>query len=456
MTVDLEAIARRGHCEVSSLRNALPLLQQGYSPPFLARYRRDELGGIDEASLWALSAALAFEQAINDQRELLHAQWEATPLRDPSLGHAIRKSNSKRMLERLARRLKAESTENAGPADHLGVRVLNPRKGDGDDFAAIAEKLESVEDAGAAVAALDQALAKRLAGDPRVINAAVKWLSKHAKIFISSVSDPHTPDTTQQPSSASKPPQESQPASESPTSESPTEAAAEGGTSDVVAKPVAEVASVAADQAARAASTESEVPDDSESKPDAAGRLAAQTEPSATESPEAATEQAGRTNCCRTNCHRTNCHEQTATEQAANEQAATSKLPPSKLPPSKCHRANCHRANCHRANCHRANCHRANCHRASCHRTNCHRTNCHRKLPRTGTRQATESEAARRAEAAQNEGCSKAKEDFSATTSTPVARQRAQAARRKAIRGAGKLSSFQIVMLGRAPAQPSC
>ena len=131
MTVDLEAIARRGHCEVSSLRNALPLLQQGYSPPFLARYRRDELGGIDEGNLWALADAVAAEQAIIAERERLQELWEATPLSDPSLGHAIRKSNSKRMLERLARRLKLETAEDVSASDRLAVRLLNPRKGDG-------------------------------------------------------------------------------------------------------------------------------------------------------------------------------------------------------------------------------------------------------------------------------------------------------------------------------------
>ena len=62
MVVDLEAIARHGRCDVSSLRIALPLLEQGYSPPFLSRYRRDELSGVDEASLWALSAAIAAAQ----------------------------------------------------------------------------------------------------------------------------------------------------------------------------------------------------------------------------------------------------------------------------------------------------------------------------------------------------------------------------------------------------------
>ena len=172
MAVDLEAIARRGHCEVSSLRNALPLLQQGYSPPFLARYRRDELGGIDEASLWALSGATSAEDAIAQLRDQLQSQWESTPLADPAIGHAIRKSNTKRMLERLGRRLKSETADAATPSVHLAVRLLSPKKGDGSDLDAIAGGIESIKDVAAATADVDQALATRLAGDPRVISAA--------------------------------------------------------------------------------------------------------------------------------------------------------------------------------------------------------------------------------------------------------------------------------------------
>ena len=171
MNVDLEAIAQRGRCDVSSLRIALPLLQQGYSPPFLARYRRDELAGLDEASLWALSTALQTDQAIASRRDELLAAWEATPLQDPAIGHAIRKANSKRMLERLGRRLRTETSDHGGDSVRLAVRALNPRKGDGSDFAEIAEKVEGIQDAAAAVTGLDAALATRLAGDPRLISA---------------------------------------------------------------------------------------------------------------------------------------------------------------------------------------------------------------------------------------------------------------------------------------------
>ncbi|GAA5505745.1 S1 RNA-binding domain-containing protein [Novipirellula caenicola] len=192
MTVDLEAIARRGRCEESSLRIALPLIEQGYSPPFLARYRRDELGGLDEASLWALAEALQADRQLAARRAELLESWRATPIADPALGRAIEKANSKRMLERLGRRIKLESSEAVDSATRLAVRVLNPQKGDGDDLHAIAEQMETIDDANEASAKLEKSLAGRLAGDPRMINAAVQWLGKNAKIHVIEIHDPHS------------------------------------------------------------------------------------------------------------------------------------------------------------------------------------------------------------------------------------------------------------------------
>ncbi|WP_182864926.1 S1 RNA-binding domain-containing protein [Rhodopirellula sp. JC639] len=192
MAVDLEAIARRGRCDASSLKLALPLIEQGYEAPFLARYRRDELGGLDEATLWGLKAALDAEQSLADYRDELHQMWQSTPLADPAIGDAIRKSGSNRTLQRLAKRLRQETTTGIdSDANRLAVRMLNPQKGDPPDAASVAETMESVSDAAAAVEGLEKAIPDRLAGDPRVISAAVRWLSRNAKIHISDVHDPH-------------------------------------------------------------------------------------------------------------------------------------------------------------------------------------------------------------------------------------------------------------------------
>ena len=139
MAVDLEAIARRGRCDASSLKLGLPLLEQGYEAPFLARYRRDELGGLDEATLWNLKAAVDAETSIAEFREDLHQAWLATPLSDPAIGDAIRKSGSNRTLQRLGKRLRQETSAGIdSDANRLAVRMLNPQKGDPGDPAAVA------------------------------------------------------------------------------------------------------------------------------------------------------------------------------------------------------------------------------------------------------------------------------------------------------------------------------
>ena len=192
MSVDFDAIAQRGRCDVSSLRLAVPLLEQGYLPPFLARYRRDELGGVNESSLWELLSALQAEQQVQKRREGLIESWEKTTLRDPALGNSLKSSRSLRVLNRLGRRLKRESGDGVSSSIRLASRVLNPLPNDSGDATVLVSQLDGVENADDALAGLDAALAERLAGDPRIISAAVRWLSRHAKIHISQVHDPHS------------------------------------------------------------------------------------------------------------------------------------------------------------------------------------------------------------------------------------------------------------------------
>lgn len=210
MTVDLDAIAQRGRCEVSSLRLALPLIEQGYTPPFLSRYRRDELGDIDEASLWNLAHAVRTQKKLDEYRSDLQEAWKQTPLVDPAIGRAIGNAQSKRLLDRLSRRVKLETGESANLAQRLAVRTLNPQKGDGEDLKALAESLAAdpaaaetttegeaaapepaSNDVDGALAKLDATIAKRLIGDPRIVGAAVRWLSRNAKIRVMEVHDPH-------------------------------------------------------------------------------------------------------------------------------------------------------------------------------------------------------------------------------------------------------------------------
>ncbi len=190
MPVDLEAIARRSQCELTSLKAALPLIEQGFSPPFLARYRRDELGGLAEQPMWALYRAVREEAWVKNRREDLLKRLEQIPQADPALGRAIRSASSKRVIDRLGRRVRHEVQEASSPATRVALRVLNPEKNDPRELPLLLQALqltpEAVDDA-----AIDQALVQRLAGHPQLQATAVRWLINNAKIRIVSVKDIH-------------------------------------------------------------------------------------------------------------------------------------------------------------------------------------------------------------------------------------------------------------------------
>ncbi len=192
MTVDLEAIARRTQCELTSLKSALPLLEQGYTPPFLARYRRDELGGLGESAMWSLFRALREDAWINNRRKDLLQRLEQMPQVDPAISRAVHHANSKRVIDRLARRVRSESGESNSPAKRVAARILSPEQGDPGDLAALVTLMGFNESELPAIeSALDAALVNRLTVHPQMQNAAVKWLFNHAKIRILSVSDSH-------------------------------------------------------------------------------------------------------------------------------------------------------------------------------------------------------------------------------------------------------------------------
>ncbi|MCC9654472.1 S1 RNA-binding domain-containing protein [Rhodopirellula halodulae] len=316
MTVDLDAIAQRGRCEVSSLRLALPLIEQGYTPPFLSRYRRDELGDIDEASLWKLAHAVRTQKNLDEYRENLQDAWKQTPLADPAIGRAIGNAQSKRLLDRLSRRVKLESGESASLAQRLAVRVLNPQKGDGEDLNRLASTLaesmasdvsaspaegeaaaetesdNAAPDVDGALAKLDATISKRLIGDPRIVGAAVRWLSRNAKIRILEVHDPHIQAEeageaeTKQESKSDEP---AKAASETPAAESP---AAETPAVEASAESPAETTPAAEAPANDAPASEAPAVDDSATQTPEAEAVSAEAAPAESTTEEASSAEA--------------------------------------------------------------------------------------------------------------------------------------------------------------------
>jgi transcriptional accessory protein Tex/SPT6 len=190
MTIDLELIARRQRCDLSSLRIALPLLEQGYEPPFLTRYRRDELGAISERALWEVVSAMRAEHLLASRRDELRGKYAAANLDDAALLASIDQAQTPRQLDRISRRIRNESGHTT-PSSRLAVRLLNPKPNDPVELSELAEMVVGVDDVTPAVEGLDSVLGQYLAADSRMVQAATAWMDRHVQLHVLEVHDPH-------------------------------------------------------------------------------------------------------------------------------------------------------------------------------------------------------------------------------------------------------------------------
>lgn len=72
--IDLRGIARRLRLSVDQIRLAADLLEQGYQPAFIQRYRADESGGLPKSVLWSLKLDIDRQQRISKAREKAKSQ----------------------------------------------------------------------------------------------------------------------------------------------------------------------------------------------------------------------------------------------------------------------------------------------------------------------------------------------------------------------------------------------
>ena len=67
--IDLSGIARHLRLSVEQLRVAADLLEQGYPPGFIERYRADETGKLPHSTLWLLKLEVDRQLRLQASRE---------------------------------------------------------------------------------------------------------------------------------------------------------------------------------------------------------------------------------------------------------------------------------------------------------------------------------------------------------------------------------------------------
>lgn len=171
-------IARELSVPERGVAATLALLGEGATVPFIARYRKERTGGLDEVQIRAIEERFAYLKALDERRATVLSAIDAQGKLTPELRRAIETCATKTELEDLytpykkKRRTRATVARERG-LEPLALRVLaQPRDGDParEARAFVKGEVASVEEA---LAGARDIVAEGVADDPRA-RAAVR------------------------------------------------------------------------------------------------------------------------------------------------------------------------------------------------------------------------------------------------------------------------------------------
>ncbi|MDP3702176.1 MAG: Tex family protein [Hylemonella sp.] len=180
-------IAQEIRVRVQQIEAAVSLLDGGATVPFIARYRKEVTGGLDDIQLRELEARLAYLRELEERRAAVLKSIEEQGKLTPPLKAAIEAAPTKQELEDLylpykpKRRTKGQIAREAGlepladrlfadpglnPATEAEAFVLKEKTEAGDDFTTVAAVLDGVRDL----------LSERWAEDAILVQSLRQWL----------------------------------------------------------------------------------------------------------------------------------------------------------------------------------------------------------------------------------------------------------------------------------------
>jgi len=175
---------------------AIALLDEGATVPFIARYRKEATGGLDDTQLRLLEERLRYLRELEDRRAAIISSIEEQGKMTPVLLDAIVHAEDKTRLEdlylpyKLKRRTKAQIAAEAGLTELadalLNDPMLNPEE-EAAKYLKPAFKTDSgdnpgVADAKAALDGARQILMERFAEDAELLQALREYLTEHGVV----------------------------------------------------------------------------------------------------------------------------------------------------------------------------------------------------------------------------------------------------------------------------------
>jgi uncharacterized protein len=175
-------IARELSVGAHQVAAAVELLNDGSTVPFIARYRKERTGGLDDTQLRRLEERLGYLRELEDRRASILKSVQDQGKLTADLAKAIGAAETKVALEDLyapykpKRRTKAQIAREAGLEPLIDKLMTNPALAPEAEAAAFVDGDKGVADAKAALDGARAILIERIGEKPELVGGLREWL----------------------------------------------------------------------------------------------------------------------------------------------------------------------------------------------------------------------------------------------------------------------------------------
>src|SRR5262245_46762204 len=166
---------------VAQVAAAVELLGEGATVPFIARYRKEKTGGLDDTQLRKLDERLGYLRELEDRRATVLKSIEEQGKLTSELANAINAAETKVELEDLyapyrpKRRTKAQIAREAGLEPLADALLKDPSLLPEAEAAKFIDAEKNVGDAKAALDGARHILIERMAEEPNLVGTLREW-----------------------------------------------------------------------------------------------------------------------------------------------------------------------------------------------------------------------------------------------------------------------------------------
>jgi len=183
-----QTIAEEIGAQTAQARAAIALLDEGASVPFIARYRKEVTGGLDDTQLRNLEVRLIYLRELEDRRAAVLSSIEEQGKLSDELRAEIVAADTKSRLEDLylpykpKRRTRAQIAREAGLEPLADGLLADPSQVPEAFAAGFVDAEKGVADAKAALEGARAILMERWGEDAKLVGELRQWLGEHGVI----------------------------------------------------------------------------------------------------------------------------------------------------------------------------------------------------------------------------------------------------------------------------------